>query len=183
MWALDVQFPKRVTASGGRYHFKDDWEFYDTLVTSFEYDDKMITWEGKSCQNMPYFGRGRGVAIHGTEGTVLMDRNGYEIYDLDNKKVLEFLKPETDATLDIRGGGPMTDMHFQNLINAIRKGDKLRSPIDEGNVSVTMLQLSNIAWKYNRVLNLDKNTGMILNDPEAAKLWQREYEPGWEPVI
>jgi hypothetical protein len=183
MWALEVQFPKRVTASGGRYHFKDDWEFYDTLVTSFEYDDKMITWEGKSCQNMPYFERGRGVTIHGTEGSVLMDRNGYEIYDLDNKKVSAYFKPETDATLDIRGGGPMTDRHFQNLIDAIRKGEKLRSPIDEGNVSVTMLQLSNIAWKFNRVLNLDNTSGMILNDPEAASLWQREYEPGWAPEI
>jgi len=44
-WALGVDFPKRVTASGGRYHFADDWEFYDTLVTSYEYDGKMITWE------------------------------------------------------------------------------------------------------------------------------------------
>ncbi len=183
LWALDVQLPKRISASGGRYHFKDDWEFYDTLMTSFEYEDKMITWEGKSCQNMPYFGRGRGVTIHGTEGTLLMDRNGYEIYDLDNTKIFELYKPETDATLDIRGGGPMTDLHFQNLIDAIRKGDKLNSPIEEGNVSVTMLQLSNIAWKFNRVLQVDDQTGKIKDDPEAAGLWQREYEPGWEPKV
>src|SRR5580698_6552725 len=35
-WALDATYPDRVTASGGRYQFKDDWQFYDTLVTSFE---------------------------------------------------------------------------------------------------------------------------------------------------
>ena len=40
-WALGVDYPSRVTASGGRYHFKDDWQFYDTLVTNFEYDDKL----------------------------------------------------------------------------------------------------------------------------------------------
>ena len=50
-WALEVDYPKRVTFVGGRYQFKDDWQFYDTLVTSFEYDDKLITWEGKSCRN------------------------------------------------------------------------------------------------------------------------------------
>ena len=183
LWALQEKLPKRISASGGRYHFKDDWEFYDTLVTSFEYEDKMITWEGRSCQNMPYFNRGRGVTIHGTEGTVLMDRNGYEIYDPDNKKIFELIRPETDATMDVRGGGLMTDLHFQNLIDGIRDGVKLHSPIDEGNVSVTMLQLSNIAWKFDRVLNIDDNTGRIQNDAEAAGLWQRTYEPGWEPAI
>jgi len=81
-WALSVDYPKRVTASGGRYQFQDDWQFYDTLVTSFEYEDKMLTWEGKSCQGMKYYGRDRGSAIMGTTGTVVVDRDGYEIYDL-----------------------------------------------------------------------------------------------------
>ena len=65
-WALGVDYPKLVTASGGRYHFKDDWQFYDTLVTSFEYEDSMISWEGKSCQGMKYYGRDRGSTIMGT---------------------------------------------------------------------------------------------------------------------
>ena len=66
-WALGVDFPKRVTASGGRYQFKDDWQFYDTLITSFEYDDKMISWEGKCCQGMKIYGRDRGSAVMGTD--------------------------------------------------------------------------------------------------------------------
>src|ERR1700760_957650 len=89
-WALDVDYPNRVTASGGRYAFKDDYEFYDTLVTSFTYDDKMITWEGKSCNGMKDYGRDRGSAILGTNGTVVVDRDGYEIYDLKGNKTGEF---------------------------------------------------------------------------------------------
>ncbi|UCE07341.1 MAG: Gfo/Idh/MocA family oxidoreductase [bacterium] len=183
LWALDVKYPLRISASGGRYHFKDDWEFYDTLVTSFEYEDKMITWEGKSCNNMEYYGRGRGVTIHGTEGTVLIDRNGYEIYNYDGEKIFEYVKEEKDITMGIAGGGPMTDMHFQNFINAIRSGEKLNSPIEEGNVSATMLLLSNIAWKVGRTLNLDPSNGHILKDKKAMKMWSREYESGWEPKI
>ena len=184
LWALEVRFPNRVSASGGRYHFKDDWEFYDTLVTSFEYDDKMITWEGKSCNNMSYYGRGRGAAIHGTDGTLLIDRNGYEIYDNGNEKIFGYVKEEEDDTLNILGGGPMTDAHFLNFINAIRTGEKLHSPVAEGNVSVTMLQLSNIAWKTGRSLDLDPANGHILNHRRAMNtLWKREYEPGWEPKI
>ena len=37
----------RVTAAGGRYQYTDDWQFPDTLVTSFTYPDQMITWEGR----------------------------------------------------------------------------------------------------------------------------------------
>ena len=71
-WALGVDYPKRVTAVRRQIPFKDDWQFYDTLVTSFEYEDKMISWEGKSCQGMKYYGRDRGVTIMGTAGSVLI---------------------------------------------------------------------------------------------------------------
>ncbi len=183
-WALKVNFPNRISATGGRYHFDDDWEFYDTLITNFEYDDKMITWEGKSCQGKRYYGRGRGATIHGTEGTVLIDRDGYEIYNLADEKVFEFITKQKDGSMDVIGEGPMTDAHFQNLLDAIREGKRLRSPIDEGNISVTMLLLSNIAWKTGRVLNLDTSNGHIINEKLAMEmLWGREYEPGWEPEI
>jgi predicted dehydrogenase len=182
-WALGVDYPNRVSASGGRYHFKDDWEFYDTLVTSFEYDDAMITWEGMSCQGKQYYGRGRGVTIHGTTGTVLLDREGYQVFDLKDKKVDEFSIDKKNSTEDLLSADSMTDEHFRNFIGGIRDGEKLRSPIEEANVSVTILQLSNIAWKMNRTLALNKSNGHIENDSAAMAMWQREYEPGWEIKI
>ena len=182
-WALGVDYPKRVTASGGRYHFHDDWQFYDTLLTSFEYDDQMICWEGKSCEGMKYYGRDRGVAIMGTKGSVLVDRNGYEIYDLEGKKTSEFKTGGETSSSDTVGRDSMTDAHFANFIAAIQKGEKLNAPIDVGNVSVTTLQLSNIAWEVNRELHLDTKDGRIQNDAEAMKMWSREYEKGWEPRL
>jgi predicted dehydrogenase len=183
-WALGVDFPNRVTASGGRYHFKDDWQFYDTLVTSFTYDDKMIDWEGKCCQGMKFYNRDRGSAIMGTTGTVIVDRDGYEIYDLGGKKTDEFrAKKGATSSQDTIGADSMTDLHFANLIAGIRKGEPLHAPIEIGYVAVTMLQLSNIAWEVNRELHLDPANGKILNDPEAMKGWGREYEKGWAPHV
>lgn len=182
-WALGVDYPNTVSASGGRYHFKDDWEFYDTLVTSYNYDDAMITWECKSCQGKDYFGRDRGATIHGTEGTVLIDRGGYEVYDLGGKLVNAVKAEERSSTQDLKSIDVMTTKHFGNLINGIRDGEKLRSPIAEGNISVTVLLLSNIAWKMDRVLRLDKSNGHILDDPKAMSMFGREYEKGWEPKV
>ena len=182
-WALGVDYPERVSSSGGRYQFKDDWQFYDTLVTSFAYQDKMISWEGKSCQGMKYYGRDRGSTIMGTTGTVLLDRDGYEIYDLEGKKTSEFRAGGKTSSSDLVGRDSMTDAHFANFIAGIRNGEKLNAPIAVGNISVTMLQISNIAWEVNRELHLDTKDGRIQGDPDAMKMWGREYEKGWAPSI
>jgi len=182
-WALGVDYPKRVTSSGGRYHFKDDWQFYDTLVTSFEYENAMISWEGKSCEGMKYYGRDRGSAIMGTTGTVLVDRDGYEIYDLEGRKTSEFKAGSESSSGDLIGRDSMTDAHFANFIAAIQKDEKLNAPVSVGNVSVTTLQLSNIAWEVSRELHIDSKDGRIQGDADAMKMWGREYEKGWAPHV
>jgi predicted dehydrogenase len=182
-WAMGVDYPQRVTSSGGRYHFKDDWQYYDTLVTSFDYGDKLISWEGKCCNGMQYYGRDRGSTIMGTTGSMLIDAGGYEVYDLKGSKISEVKAGNANASSDLTGRDSMTDAHFANFIAAIRNGEKLNSPIAIGNVSVTMLQLSNIAWEVNRELALDASSGKILNDEKAMKFWSREYEKGWAPHL
>ncbi len=182
-WALQAEYPDRVTASAGRYAFKDDWQFYDTMVTSFEYPDKLISWEGKCCNGMKYYNRGRGSLIQGTNGSVVLDRTSYEVYDLEGKKIKEYSESAAAETNDLVGRDSLTDAHFANFIAGIRSGEKLHSPIEIANVSVTILQLSNIAWMVNRELKLDTKTGHVVGDPEAMKNWARTYEKGWEVTV
>ena len=182
-WALGVDYPQRIASSGGRYHFKDDWQFYDTLATSFEYDDKLISWEGKCCQGMKFYNRDRGSTIMGTTGSVLVDRDGYEVYDLKGNKTSEFKTGKATSSSDLTGRDSMTGAHFANFIAAIRTGEKLNAPVSIGNVAVTMLQLSNVAWEVNRELHLDTRDGKVQNDTEAMKMWGREYEKGWAPHL
>lgn len=179
-WALGVDYPNLVSANGGRYHYKDDWEFYDTLITSFQYDNKLIEWEGKSCNHLKYYDRDRGSIIQGTKGSVLIDRGGFIIFDLDGKVTETSEKQNAASSSDLIGMDIATINHFKNFIDGIRNNSPLKSPVVEGNISVTMLQLSNIAWKYGRTLKLDPKNAHILNDNEANSMWSREYEPGWE---
>jgi predicted dehydrogenase len=182
-WALNVGLPKRVTAQGGRYQFKDDWQFYDTLVTSFDYGDKLISWESKSCNGTKMYGRDRGVVIVGTTGSIVLDEAGYEIFDLKGAKTSEQKAGKASQSADLTGADNMTDSHFANFIAAIQKGEKLNQPVESGNVAVTMLQLSNIAWQVEHELKLDQTNGHILNDKEAMNFWGREYEKGWAPHL
>jgi predicted dehydrogenase len=183
-WALDVKYPVRATSSGGRYAFKDDWEFFDTQIASFDFaDDKTIDWEGKSCNGYGLYGRGRGAIISGTEGTAIIDRSGYEIYNKGGKLIKEAKAGTENATMNTVGGGDLEKLHIANFLNAIREGEKQNSPIDEGNISVTICQLGNIAQETGRSLTTNPETGRILNDDEAMKLWGREYEKGWEVKV
>ena len=45
-WAMDVNFPTRVESSGGRFHYKDDWECADTQVASFEFEGRQVVHLG-----------------------------------------------------------------------------------------------------------------------------------------
>lgn len=183
-WALGVDYPIRVTSNGGRYHFDDDWEFYDTQIATFDFeDDVTITWEGRSCNGMPIHDRGRGTSVHGTEGTIIMDRNGYVAYDLDNQIIQEVSASEAEATMDVTGGGDMTDHHVANFLDAIRGQADLNSPIEEGHKSVLLCHLGNIAQATGETLHCDQRNGHIIGNDKAMEYWNREYEPGWEPVL
>ncbi|QMV19402.1 gfo/Idh/MocA family oxidoreductase [Granulicella sp. 5B5] len=189
-WLLGVDFPERVTSSGGRYAYKDDWQFYDTLMTSFTYPatgsnyGRMISWECRCCNGEKWYNRDRGSAITGTTGSVVIDRGGYEVYDLKGNKVSEFTVGKAASSNDLVGADSMTDAHFANFIAGIQHGAKLNQPVSSGNVAVTMLQLSNVAWEVDRELKLDQTNGKIVNDPEAMnKYWGREYQKGWAPHL
>jgi len=66
-WASTIQSRGRHRR---RYHYKDDWQFYDTLVTNYEYDGTLISWDCRCCNGMKIDNRDRGSTIMGTNGSV-----------------------------------------------------------------------------------------------------------------
>ena len=183
-WALGVDTCVRVTSTGGRYHFSDDWEFPDTQEACFEFPDgRAIIWQGQSCNGLEVYGRSRGTAILGTTGSVVFDRDGYAVYDLKNKLVKQAVAPQQVDGLDTSADDDMTGRHIANFLDAIRTGAALRQPIAEGAKSVLLCHLGNIAQTTGRALRIDPASSRIVGDEAAMKLWHREYAPGWAPVV
>ncbi len=183
-WALQVDYPIHVTSAGGRYHFDDDWEFPDTQIASFDFEgNKTITWDGRSCNGRFVEGRGRGTAIHGTEGTVVVDRSGYVMYDNDNNEIGRAMRSAEEDALDTSGAGALTDIHIANFLASIRGEDTPRAPIADGRKSILLCHLGNIAQQTGRALRCDPSNGHVLDDVEAMSMWTRGYEPGWEPTV
>lgn len=181
-WGLQVEHPTRVTSAGGRYHYSDDWEFPDTQVVTLEYPGrKMVSWESMSANGYKPQGNGVGVTFHGEQGSLMIDGDGYTIYDLKGA-VVEEVKTDPGATTSQVGPAVRLDaLHTANFLDGIRGKAQLFTPIDGGHVSTMMAHLGNIAWKTGRTLTCDPTTGRIQQDADAMKLWGREYERGWAP--
>jgi len=183
-WALGVDRCTRVTSTGGRHHFDDDWEFTDTQEAVFEFPGgKRIIWQGQSCNGLNTYGRSRGTSILGTTGSVVMDRDGYVVYDLKNEVVKQNLATQAGDGLNISADDDMTNAHIANFVDAIRTGAALRQPIEEGAKSVLLCHLGNIAQWTGRALKIDPATGRIQGDEQAMAHWHREYAPGWAPTV
>jgi predicted dehydrogenase len=185
-WFLGLEYPTKVSSGGGRYAFKDDWQTPDTQAAVFEFGDTdAISWESRSCNGYPVEGTGRGFIIYGDKGTLVNLSGGdYKIFDVKNKLVKE-VKPDVvgDPANLVSANGNLDLFHFQNFVDTIRGQATLNAPVTEAQKSVLLCHLANISQRTGRTLHCDPLNGHILNDPDAMKLWRREYESGWEPVV
>jgi predicted dehydrogenase len=181
-WLMGVTYPQKVSARGSRQFFRgDDWEMYDTMDLELSYENgRTIRWDGHSCNGIPRYGRGRGVLLLGTKGSAIVDRNGFELFDLAGKSIREVKAAATSETMGTVGEGALDILHAANMVDVIRgKATALASPIQDAHVSTTLCHLGNMAYRTNSVLTVDKATGKP-SSPAAMKYWSVAYEPGWE---
>ncbi len=170
-WGLGVNYPRRVTAAGGRYHFEDDQETPDTHVVTFDFGDCAITWEGRSCQRRGPEGSMFGAAFYGEQGTLVTDGAGYVLFDAQDQ-------PRSRVT-----GRFEDEPHLRNFLASIRSEARPHADIEEGHKATLLCHLGNIAWRVGRTLTCDPASGRIVGDRAAARLWEREYRKGWEPRV
>lgn len=184
-WGLGVDYPTKVTAVGGRYFWNDDQETPDTLVLSFEFEgEKSVMWEGLSCNRRGIDGSTFGASFHGEDGSIVIEGLGYSLFDKDGGRAEEVPGEDAAQEIDVTGPGYDIDVdHLANFREAIRGGERLHSPIDEGQKSTLLCHLGNIAYRTGHALHCDPKSGRIVDDPEAMQLWGREYASGWEPQV
>ena len=175
-WGLGVELPRRVTCGGNRYFYKDDWETPDTIITTFDFGDKGIAWEGQSCAPRGFEGATVGVNFYGEKGCMAMAGSNCTIFDLNNKVVRE-IKGKREGLFDF------DSIHFANFLDGIREGKELRAEIAEGQKSTVLCHLGNIAWRTGHTVNFDPKARKIVGDDAASALSSRTYREGWEPKV
>ncbi len=170
-WGLGVDYPKKVSSTGARYHFDDDQESPDTNVVTYDFGDRCIIWEGRSCQPLGFENTGFGAAFYGQDATLFIESGGYRIVDAKGREITRAAAPSPDS------------LHTNDFLDAIRSGRRPVADIDEAHKTTLLCHLANISWRVGRNIAFDAGSQQIVNDSEAMKLWSRTYEPGWEPKV
>ena len=184
-WGLGVEYPVRVTSAGGRYRYNDDQETPDTQVITMEFRNNCsILYEGRSCNGRSVDGSSTAVVFYGENGSMLIDGNDYSVFDLKNKLIREVKNKVLLDPLNLTSPAQLLDVpHLQNFLDGIRKGTKQISDITGAHQSTLLSQLGNISLRTGKALDINPQNGHILNNREAMKFWDREYQHGWEPKV
>jgi len=161
VWGLDVGLPQRISASGSRLGAA---ETPDSLQVTYTYPSATLTWEHRQWSNHPPEGRSAGVAFYGTNGTLILDRGGWKVYD-----ALETAGENGRADLSL---------HVADFIDAVRSRRKPSAAIETGVAAATLCHLGNIAYRVGHEVQFDAASSSFADDAAANALLATAYGPG-----
>jgi predicted dehydrogenase len=163
--------PTSITALGGKFYLRDNRETPDTLDVTYEYPNGMIAiYETRESNAQSMFNKGYGILFHGTEGTLFVDRAGYQ------------LVPERGSALEaveVKRSNEALDAHWQNFLDCIKSRKRPVGDIEIGHHSTTTAILGNVAYRSKRRIDWDAQKETTLQ-PEARPLLKREYRKPWK---
>jgi len=166
-------YPKSVYSVGYK-HPETMTEVPSVQTSVFQFEEYHIVWEH---QVNPLYNRGDGVAWIGSNGTLVCNRTGYEIFPAngrDGKPLIEAKKKQ--------GSYANQYNHMINWAACIRnKNDNTNSPIDKGCYASLLANMVNISYRTGgKSLEYLPAGQKFRNDPEADSYIFPDYKNNWE---
>lgn len=172
LWGMNVKgMPNRVISSGGNFAYPDNYaETFDTLFVIYEFDDFLIQWSNMAGTETGPYGRNYGVEFKGTNGTLVANRESWEVYPEQNK--IEAIKsmPNYQDHKD----------HVTNFLNCMKSREmNTACTIDNGSLCAKYAHLGNISARVKSALIYD-DVKRTFNNAEADKLVKPAYRKPWK---
>jgi predicted dehydrogenase len=185
LYFMGATAPKSVMASGGKLAYPDDAsETPDTLQTVFEYDNFNMLWEHATGIDNGNYGKTEGIAFIGNYGTMVVNREGWEIIPETKRNDQGILMYEIEDLPDQRRSGNANYLaeHLKNFTAAMQSNNAalLNCGIETGAVAAINAHMGNVAFKTGRKVYWDTAKGEFKNDAEANALIKAHYQNGWK---
>ncbi|MBC7851211.1 MAG: Gfo/Idh/MocA family oxidoreductase [Chitinophagaceae bacterium] len=176
VFGMNADVPKSVSALGGNFAYPDlSQETPDTMGALYEFDKFNLIWDHAMGIDNGLYGKDHGIAFIGNNGTLEVDRGGWEVFEerQSKNKVKVERKLPTDNGLQ---------KHWENFTNVIRsrKMEELNCPIQTGAHIATVCQLGNIAFRTQEKLIWDKSKERFTDEAVNKKYFGKEYHNGYK---
>ena len=141
-----------------------------------------MVWEHAVGIGLGPFQRSHGIAFIGNNGTLVVDRQKWELF------------PETDSAADApdkyklaaqparvaRASERGLDQHTNNFVNAIRLGEKLNCDVQTGSLAAVNAHLGNIALRTGETLTWSEKDQRFDSSRKANGLLKPRYRRPWK---
>jgi len=172
LMGMPDEAPKTACSSGGKFVFDDHSETPDSQMTVYEFPSYMLVWEHKAGLNNGLNNRAWGIEWNGTEGTIILNDEGWEI------------RPERkQANLDaVRkpGSGDPRPAHVRNFLDCVKSRQQPVLNLDVAHHVSTVAHLGNIAYRTGRKISWDARHEKVTNDGQADALVGVKYRKPWK---
>ena len=203
-WFTGVGGAQAIASAGGRFFLKDNCEVPDVQDTVIEYPGFHATVQVRECTMAGTAPNTGGLVFHGTKGTMLLGRDGFEV--IPDKK-----DDPVNIVARIMGGHPVggpqpvrseggqfwaspakdvsgerrsqLTEHAQNFIASVKSRKQPISDLESGHQVSTVCHLANIAMKLGRKLRWNAATEEIEGDAAASALLVRPYREPWDAEL
>ena len=181
LYGMNATAPHAVVASGGKFAYPDDAEETpDTLQAIYEFDDFSMIWEHAVGIGLGPFQRDHGVAFIGNEGTLVVDRSGWEVFaETGTEAGKPYYKMDPVPEHRVRAGEGGLDQHTANFIECMKTRALPRCHTATGSLAAVNAHLGNAAFRTNRKVHWDASALRFRDNEEANRLLTPTYRGPW----
>lgn len=171
------QMPNKVMAIGNNHLYPEGGhETFDTLNVLYEFDNFTVTWNNSAGIGRNYGGRAYGVMFKGTKGTIIADRENWELLEEDDRGLRHLkVNKENDDHFN----------HVKNFIECVNMGNcSTECPVEVGSLCAKYAHIGNISARMGGEVLVYNDTEMSFNNPQANEFIKPKYHNSYKiPII
>jgi len=171
-FCLNETMPIGVSAQGGRFYTTDNTETPDTLLATYRYPGFVGCYESRTANPYPEYGqRTYGTAFHGSDATLLVNREGCWLFP-----AAKGAEPEVWENKEL---APSNLPHWHNFVECVRTREKPVSDIETCVRSTITCLLANLAFRHGLALEWDDARSTV-RQREAQPYLRAHYRAPWK---